>query len=305
MQRGQERRCSARHEVVLAGGSINTPQILHLSGVGPGAALQALGIAVLADSPAVGQHLQDHLCIDYVCRSRVPTLNSELGTWRGKLWAGIRYLALRRGPLALSINQGGGFFRSRADLAHPNMQLYFSPLSYMRAVPGRRALTAPDAFAGFSICAQPCRPTSRGFVELRGIDPLQAPRIVPNSLATQHDRDEMLEAALFLRTLAAAPALREIIDHEILPGPTVQTDAQVMDDVAHRASTVFHPVGTCRMGPDPRQAVVDHQLRVYGLQGLRVVDASVFPTLTSGNTNAPTIMLAEKAADMVLGQTLN
>ena len=303
VQRGQERRCSARHEVVLAGGSINTPQILHLSGVGPGAALQALGIAVLADSPAVGQHLQDHLCIDYVYRSRVPTLNSELGTWRGKLWAGIRYLALRRGPLALSINQGGGFFRSRADLAHPNMQLYFSPLSYMRAVPGRRALTAPDAFAGFSICAQPCRPTSRGFVELRGIDPLQAPRIVPNSLATQHDRDEMLEAALFLRTLAAAPALRAVIDHELLPGPAVQTHAQVMEDVAHRASTVFHPVGTCRMGPDPRQAVVDHQLRVYGLQGLRVVDASVFPTLTSGNTNAPTIMLAEKAADMVLGQT--
>ena len=305
VQRGQERRCSARHEVVLAGGSINTPQILHLSGVGPGAALQALGIAVLADSPAVGQHLQDHLCIDYVYRSRVPTLNSELGTWRGKLWAGIRYLALRRGPLALSINQGGGFFRSRADLAHPNMQLYFSPLSYMRAVPGRRALTAPDAFAGFSICAQPCRPTSRGFVELRGIDPLQAPRIVPNSLATQHDRDEMLEAALFLRTLAAAPALRAVIDHEILPGPAVQTHAQVMEDVAHRASTVFHPVGTCRMGPDPRQAVVDHQLRVYGLQGLRVVDASVFPTLTSGNTNAPTIMLAEKAADMVLRQTRN
>ena len=305
VQRGQERRCSARHEVVLAGGSINTPQILHLSGVGPGAALQALGIAVLADSPAVGQHLQDHLCIDYVYRSRVPTLNSELGTWRGKLWAGIRYLALRRGPLALSINQGGGFFRSRADLAHPNMQLYFSPLSYMRAVPGRRALTAPDAFAGFSICAQPCRPTSRGFVELRGIDPLQAPRIVPNSLATQHDRDEMLEAALFLRILAAAPALREVIDHELLPGPAVQSHTQVMDDVAHRASTVFHPVGTCRMGPDPRQAVVDHQLRVYGLQGLRVVDASVFPTLTSGNTNAPTIMLAEKAADMVLRQTRN
>ncbi len=305
VQRGQARRCSARHEVILAGGSINTPQILQLSGVGPGAALQSLGIAVVADSPAVGQHLQDHLCIDYIYRSRVPTLNSELGTWRGKLWAGIRYLALRRGPLALSINQGGGFFRSRPELAYPNMQLYFSPLSYMRAVPGRRALTAPDAFAGFALCAQPCRPSSRGFLELRGIDPLQAPRIVPNSLATQHDRDEMLEAALFLRILAAAPALHAVIDHEILPGPAVQTHAQVMDDVAHRASTVFHPVGTCRMGPDPRQAVVDHQLRVYGLQGLRVVDASVFPTLTSGNTNAPTIMLAEKAADLVLGQTRN
>ncbi len=300
LQNGQERRCRARREVVLAGGAINSPQILQLSGVGPGDALQALGIPVLADSPAVGQHLQDHLCIDHVYRSRVPTLNAELGTWRGKLWAGMRYLAQRRGPLALSINQGGGFFHSRAGLAHPNMQLYFSPLSYMRAVPGKRALTQPDTFAGFSLSAQPCRPDSRGFLALRGPDPLLAPRIVPNSLATQHDRDELLEATRFLRTLADAPALREVIDREILPGPSVQTEQHLMDDIAQRASTVFHPVSTCRMGPDPHQAVVDHQLRVHGVTGLRVIDASVFPTLTSGNTNAPTLMLAEKGADMLL-----
>ena len=300
LQNGQERRCRARREVVLAGGAINSPQILQLSGVGPGDALQALGIPVLADSPAVGQHLQDHLCIDHVYRSRVPTLNAELGTWRGKLWAGMRYLAQRRGPLALSINQGGGFFHSRAGLAHPNMQLYFSPLSYMRAVPGKRALTQPDTFAGFSLSAQPCRPDSRGFLALRGRDPLLAPRIVPNSLATQHDRDELLEATRFLRTLADAPALREVIDREILPGPSVQTEQHLMDDIAQRASTVFHPVSTCRMGPDPHQAVVDHQLRVHGVTGLRVIDASVFPTLTSGNTNAPTLMLAEKGADMLL-----
>jgi len=300
LQNGQERRCRARREVVLAGGAINSPQILQLSGVGPGDALQALGVPVLADSPAVGQHLQDHLCIDHVYRSRVPTLNAELGTWRGKLWAGMRYLAQRRGPLALSINQGGGFFHSRAGLAHPNMQLYFSPLSYMRAVPGKRALTQPDTFAGFSLSAQPCRPDSRGFLALRGRDPSLAPRIVPNSLATQHDRDELLEATRFLRTLADAPALREVIDREILPGPSVQTEQHLMDDIAQRASTVFHPVSTCRMGPDPHQAVVDHQLRVHGVTGLRVIDASVFPTLTSGNTNAPTLMLAEKGADMLL-----
>ncbi len=302
LQNGQEKLCRARREVVLAGGAINTPQLLQLSGVGPGAALQALGIPLVADSPAVGQHLQDHLCIDHVYRSRVPTLNAELGSWRGKLWAGMRYLAQRRGPLALSVNQGGGFFRSREGLAHPNMQLYFSPLSYLRAVPGKRALTAPDTFAGFSLSAQPCRPSSRGFLELRGPDPLLAPRIVANSLATQHDRDEILEASRFLRKLAAAPAFQEVIDHEILPGPAAQTAQQLMDDIAQRASTVFHPVSTCRMGPDPRQAVVDHELRVHGVSGLRIVDASVFPTLTSGNTNAPTLMLAEKGADLVLGQ---
>jgi len=302
MQSGQETRCTARREVILAGGSINSPQILQLSGVGPGAALQALGIAVVADLPAVGCHLQDHLCIDHVYRSRVPTLNRELGTVWGKLWAGARYLLQRRGPLALSINQGGGFFRSREGLAHPDMQLYFSPLSYMRAVPGRRALTAPDRFAGFSLSAQPCRPTSRGFLELRSPDPMQAPRIVPNSLSTQGDRDDMLAATSFLRRLAAAPSLRDIIDHEILPGSSVQTAHSLMDDVAQRASTVFHPVSTCRMGPDPQHAAVDPQLRVHGVSGLRVIDASVFPTLTSGNTNAPTFMLAEKGADLVLAQ---
>ena len=300
VRHGQAKSCRARREVILAAGAINSPQLLQLSGVGPGAALHSLGIPVVADSPAVGQHLQDHLCIDYVYRARVPTLNNELGPWPAKLWAGLKYVTTRRGPLALSINQGGGFFRSRPGLAQPNMQLYFSPLSYLRAVPGKRELTAPDAFAGFSICAQPCRPSSRGYLELRSTDVAQAPRIVANSLATQHDRDEMLEAALFVRKMAATPAFNAVIDREISPGITVQSPEQMMEDICQRASTVFHPVSTCRMGPDPQLAVVDHELRVYGLQGLRVIDASVFPTLTSGNTNAPTIMLAEKGADLVL-----
>jgi choline dehydrogenase len=300
LQGGKPQRCRARREVLLAGGAINSPQILQLSGIGPGHLLQALGIPLVAESPAVGRHLQDHLCIDHVYRSRVPTLNAELGTWHGKLWAGLRYLAQRRGPLALSVNQGGGFFRSREGLAHPDMQLYFSPLSYMRAVPGKRALTRPDTFAGFALSAQPCRPESRGHLELRGPDPLLAPRIVPNSLATARDREAMLDASRFLRRMAAAPALQEVIDHEILPGPAMRTDQQLMDDIAQRASTVFHPVSTCRMGPDPSLAVVDHHLRVHGVSGLRVVDASIFPTLTSGNTNAPTLMVAEKAADMLL-----
>lgn len=299
-QPGRRGAARARCEVILAAGAINTPQILQLSGVGPAAALQSLQIRVVHDSPAVGQHLQDHLCIDHIYRSRLPTLNSQLGPWPAKLWAGFQYLLNRSGPLSLSVNQAGGFCRSRAELDHPDMQLYFSPLSYVRAVPGKRELTAPDRFAGFTLSAQPCRPTSRGQLSLRSTDPMQAPSILPNSLSTQHDLDAMLAATSLLRQLAATPALNAVIEQEIAPGPLVQSRRELMDDITLRASTVYHPVSTCRMGPDQRQAVVDDQLRVHGLQGLRVIDASVFPTLTSGNTNAPTIMLAEKGADLVL-----
>jgi choline dehydrogenase len=299
-QGGQSLFAGARREVILAAGAVNSPQLLQLSGVGPAARLRELGIAVVHDSPAVGQNLQDHLCIDHLYRSRVPTLNNQLGPWYGKLWAGLQYAAMRRGPLALSVNQGGGFFRSRPGLARPNMQLYFSPLSYLKAVPGKRALMAPDPYPGFLLSAQPCKPSSRGQLRLRSNDPMAPPLIEPNSLATDHDQQEMLEATLFLRRLAAAPAFSAVIEQELVPGPHIQSQEQLMDDIRRRASTVFHPVSTCRMGPDPATAVLNHRLQVHGLAGLRVIDASAFPSLTSGNTNAPTLMLAEKGADQVL-----
>ena len=297
---GTMQECRARREVILSTGSINSPQLLQLSGLGPGAALQALGIDVLADMPAVGQHLQDHLCLDYTYRAKVPTLNQQLGPWYGKLWTGMRYLATRKGPLALSINQGGGFFRSRPDAPYPDMQLYFCPMSYLRPSPGQRKLMAPDPFPGLSISVQPCRPSSRGQLRLRSKDPLERPLIEPNSLATQKDQDDMILAADFIRQIANTSAMRTVIESEIQPGARVITPEQMLQDARERVSTVFHPVSTCRMGPDPLLAVVDARLRVHGMQSLRVIDASVFPTLTSGNTNAPTLMLAEKGADMVL-----
>ncbi len=301
LQGGETREVRAGREVILCGGAVNSPQLLLLSGVGPAAQLQRFGISVHADSPAVGQHLQDHLCIDHLYRSRVPTLNDELGPWQSKLWAGLRYLALRSGPLALSVNQGGGFVRSRAGLAGPNLQLYFSPLSYLKTRrPGTRELMSPDPYPGFLVGAQPCRPTSRGHIELRSPDPMDAPVITPNSLATEEDRQDMLEATQFLRRLAAAPALRAVIEQELLPGGQVQSTEDLMEDIRQRASTVFHPVSTCRMGPDPQTAVVNPRLQVHGIECLRVIDASAFPALTSGNTNAPTLMLAEKGASMVL-----
>ncbi len=300
LQGGAPVTAHARREVIVSAGAINSPQLLQLSGVGPAAQLQALGISVVANSPAVGQHLQDHLCIDHLYRSRVPTLNNDLGGWLGRLRVGLQYLAGRRGPLALSVNQGGGLLRSRPDLARPNIQLYFSPLSYIRARPGKRELMRPDPYPGFLLGAQPCKPTSRGHLRLASPDPLAAPLITPNSLANDHDLQEMLEATLWLRKLAATPAFSAIIEHELQPGASVTSREALEADIRQRASTVFHPVSTCRMGPDPAQAVVNHRLQVHGLQRLRVIDASAFPAITSGNTNAPTLMLAEKAAQMVL-----
>jgi len=302
-QGGQRRSARARREVILAAGAINSPQLLQLSGVGPAALLRSLGIAVVADRQAVGRHLQDHLCIDHVYRARVPTLNNQFGTWQGQLRAGLRYVLRRNGPLALSVNQGGGFFRSRAGLDGPNMQLYFSPLSYTKATPGKRALMRPDPYPGFLLSAQPCRPTSRGHLQIRSSDPLAAPLIVANSLATENDVQDMQEASAFLRKLAATPSLSAVIEHELMPGAGVQSPAQMLDDIRQRASSVFHPVGTCRMGPDATSAVVNDRLQVHGLQRLRVIDASAFPAITSGNTNAPTLMLAEKGAALVLADS--
>ena len=293
-------RARAGREVIVCAGAVNSPQLLQLSGIGPATHLDSLGLPVLLDNPNVGQHLQDHLCIDYLYRSRVATLNDELRPWHGKLRAGLRYLATRRGPLALSVNQAGGFARSRPGLARLNIQLYFSPLSYTRAPAGKRPLMSPDPFPGFLLSAQPCRPDSRGHLELKSADPFAVPRIVPNSLATEHDVDEMVEGAMLLRKLASAPSLAAVIDEELSPGRAVATWEQLIEDIRQRSSTVFHPVGTCRMGPDPRQAVVDPALKVHGIRALRVVDASIFPALTSGNTNAPVIMVAEKGAAMIL-----
>ena len=300
VRHGRKERAQARREVILSAGAVNSPQLLQLSGVGPGQLLSGYGIPVVHDLPAVGRNLQDHLGIDYLYRSRLPTLNNELYPWHGKLRAGLRYLVTRSGPLSLSVNQGGGFVRSRAGLSRPNLQLYFSPVSYLKAPPGKRPLMNPDPYPAFLLGHSTCRPTSRGSIELRSPDPFAPPRIDPNYLSTAEDMLEMLDGVRFLRRLATTPALQSIIEEELKPGPQVRSEEELVADIRQRCGTVFHPVGTCAMGPDAGRAVVDHRLRVHGLDRLRVIDASVFPNVTSGNTNAPTIMIAEKGADIVL-----
>ncbi len=297
---GEDHTVTARREVILSAGAVNSPQILMLSGIGGGAQLQAKGIQTTVHSPAVGRNLQDHLGLDYLYRSRVPTLNQQLYPWWGKLAQGIRYVLTRSGPLSLSVNQAGGFVKSNPEAERPNMQLYFSPVSYTKAPKGKRPLMNPDPFPGFLLGMQPTRPTSRGHIGLRSNDPFDTPEIHPNSLGTDKDCREMIEGCRLLRRIAQSPALQAVIEEEILPGPKIRSDDDMLADVRERCSTVFHPVSTCRMGSGAQENVVDASLKVYGTRGLRVVDASIFPTVTSGNTNAPAIMVGEKGADLIL-----
>jgi choline dehydrogenase len=300
---GQTLAVRARKSVVLCAGSINSPQLLQLSGVGPGSLLQDLGIPLIHELAAVGRNLQDHLAVSYIYRSRVPTLNNRLYPWWGKALAGIQYLLTRRGPLSMSVNQGGGFIRSNANLRTPDLQLYFNPASYTGSRTRTRRLMNPDPFPGFLTSFNSCRPTSRGHLQIRSPDPLVQPAIYPNYLSTEQDRQDVIVGAHLLRRLAATGPLAAVIDHEMLPGATKTTDQELLQDFRERAGTVFHPVSTCMMGSDPANSVVDARLRVHGIEGLRVIDASVFPTVTSGNTNGPTAMVADKGAAMLLADT--
>ncbi len=296
---GEFRAVGARVEVILACGAVNSPQLLQLSGIGPAGLLRKFGIEPVLANDAVGGHLQDHLAVNYFYRSRERTLNDELGNWLGRIRAGLDYMFRRKGWLSLSVNQAGGLVRSDPARPRADMQLYFNPLTYTTELSGKRRLIRPDPFSGFLLSFQPCRPTSRGRIDLASPDPFQAPRIQPNSLSTDHDLADIIVGGRLIQRLAATKALRQSIAAAIPPDPLAMSDAEILADFRARAGTVYHPIGTCRMGL-AGEAVVDHRLRVHGLSGLRVVDASVFPNLTSGNTNAPTIMVAEKASSMIL-----
>jgi choline dehydrogenase len=296
-------RIHATREVILSSGTINSPQLLMLSGLGDGARLQALGLPSVHHLPGVGVGLQDHLCVSYFFRSRVPTLNNQLYPWWGKLWAGLRYLATRRGPLSMSVNQAGAFVRSRPDLARPDLHLYFNPLSYTtNSAAGGTAskLLNPDPFPAFLLSFNTCRPTSRGRVGLRSADPFDKAVIETNFLSTPEDVAAVSEGSQVVRRIASQPALASVIEREMFPGPERESPEEILEDFRARCGSVYHACSTARMGSDPSRHAVDARLRVHGVQGLRVIDASVFPAVTSGNTNAPVVMVAEKGADMVL-----
>ncbi|MBL8581010.1 MAG: GMC family oxidoreductase N-terminal domain-containing protein [Rhizobiaceae bacterium] len=297
---GRNQTARAGCEVIVSTGSVGSPQLLQLSGVGPGSLLQGLGIPVVQANDHVGANLQDHLGINYTWKAKQPTLNQILRPWWGKAWVGLQYLALRTGPLSMSMNQGGGFFRTDPARERPNMQLYFQVFSTVIPKAGERPILTPDPWPGFSIGLSNCRPESRGEIMIRSADPFTQPRITPNAYSTEGDVAEMLAAVKYLRRIASMPALADVIEGEVLPGPSITSDPEMILDFRKRSGTVYHPVSTCRMGPDPTQAVVDSRLKVHGLEGLRVIDASIFPSNIAGNTNCAAIVTGWKGADLVL-----
>ncbi|MEQ8481718.1 MAG: GMC family oxidoreductase N-terminal domain-containing protein [Hoeflea sp.] len=290
----------AGREVILSGGAVNSPQILQLSGIGPGAHLKSLGIDVRRDNPNVGRNLEDHVGTNYTFRANCATINQQLGPWWGKLHAGLRYVLMRDGPLSVSLNQAGGFIRTDPNRPRPNMQLYFQAFSTVIPRPGERPILSPDPWPGFSIGWSNCRPKSRGEIMVRSSDPFEAPRISPNALSHEDDVAEMLETGKFVRRMAAARPMADCIEAELLPGPDIVDDEAMIDDIRRRSGTVYHPVATCRMGQDPEHAVVDPRLKVHGIDGLRVVDCSIFPNIIAGNTNAAAIATAWRASELVL-----
>jgi choline dehydrogenase len=300
LKSGSTHKVYAKREVILSAGSINSPQLLQLSGIGPKKILRDADIQMIHESPAVGQNLQDHLGVSYFYKSKVPTLNDQLRPVLGKIYQGIKYILTRSGPLSLSVNQSGGFIKTRDGLSKPNIQLYFSPVSYSLESPDRRAMLSPDPFSAMLLGVSNCNTSSRGKVQIKNSDPSTPPIIEPNYLSHEGDIKDLLDGVKVLRKLAKTDSFRPVIGEEFRPGPNCQTDEQMIQHIKDTVWTVFHPSSTCRMGPDPKSNVVDSDLKVYGIEGLRVADASIFPQLVCGNINAATIMVGEKASDLIL-----
>jgi choline dehydrogenase len=284
-------------EIVLCGGAFNGPQLLQLSGVGCAADLEALGIRIVADLPAVGQHLQDHLEVYIQHRSLQPvSMQPALQLWR-RPFIGAEWLFLRRGPGATNHFEGGGFVRSNDEVAYPNLMFHFLPLAI------RYDGSGPKGGHGYQVHVGPMYSDARGSVTITSTDPRIHPELRFNYLSTEQDRHEWVEAVRVARDLLNQPGLEPYNGGETSPGPSVETDAEILDWVARDAETALHPSCTARMGVGPDSAVDPLTMRIHGLEGLRVVDASAMPYVTNGNIYAPVMMLAEKAADLILENT--
>ncbi|MBV9530905.1 MAG: choline dehydrogenase, partial [Bradyrhizobium sp.] len=293
-QNGALRRASARREVLLSGGAYNSPQLLQLSGIGPAELLKKHGLDVVLDVPGVGNDLQDHMQVRLVTRcAKAITLNDIVNHPMRRVWAGAHYLALRKGALTIAAGTSGAFFRTSPRLATPDIQIHFIPFSTDKM--GEKL----HSFSGFTATVCQLRPESRGSLRLKSADPATPPAIRINYLATETDRRAFIEGIRILRKILEAPALKSYCAGEVYPGADVINDEDLLDFCRKTGSTVYHPTSTCRMGNDPL-AVVDQRLKLRGLDALRVVDASIMPDLVSGNTNAPVIMIAEKASDVIL-----
>jgi choline dehydrogenase len=290
---GQARMVRAKREVILCGGAVNSPQLLLLSGIGPQEQLAQFGIPVVHDLPGVGQSLQDHYSapIKLKCSSPI-TVNDVMQSNMKKLKVGLQYYLFRTGPLTMAAGPAALFVRTREGLATPDVKISVAPFSSDRPQDGLHP------WSGFALTVYQLRPESRGEIRLKSANPADPPAMHPNYLATETDRRAIVDGLKIGRRVLATRPMQRFVSEEYQPGPSVNTDEQLLDHARNTGNTVFHPTSTCKMGIDP-MAVVDPELRVHGVASLRVVDASVMPTVISGNTNAATIMIGEKAADLV------
>ena len=283
----------ANHEVILSAGAISSPQILQLSGIGDEKHLTTLGVKVIHNNPAVGKNLQDHLQVRMVFKTNTRTLNDELNTWWKKALIGLQYALFRTGPLTLSASQVYIFTNTSLDGSRPNIQFHMQPLSADKPGDG------VHPFSAFTMSICNLRPQSRGEVTITTANPKDLPKIIPNYLSTKSDQNIAIDSIKVARKIAEANSLKKHILDEFVPGGSFVSDEDLLEAARNNSQSIYHPVGTCKMGND-MNSVVDDQLKVHGVSGLRVVDASIMPELVSGNTNAPTMMIAEKAAEMIL-----
>lgn len=294
--RGVQCAVIAEREVIVSAGAVGSPQLLQMSGIGAADHLASLGIPVVSHLASVGAGFHDHLRVRMMYRCNRPvSTNNDINSWFGRMRVGLQYLLMKKGPLATGINQAGAFFRTDPSLSRPNMQFMFGTLS------ADQQGGAIHPFPGFTIVPCVLRPRSRGFVRVRSADPHEDPEIQPNYFGDARDVDELLQGAKFARRVANTAPLRDLVESEIAPGRACDSEADWIAFLREHGTgmIVGHPVGSCRMGNDDG-AVVDERLRVRGVRGLRVADASVMPYITSGNTNAPTFMIGEKASDLIL-----
>ena len=283
----------ANHEVILSAGAISSPQILQLSGIGDEKHLAKLGVKVIHNNPAVGKNLQDHLQVRMVFKTNTRTLNDELNTWWKKALIGLQYALFRTGPLTLSASQVYIFTNTSLDGSRPNIQFHMQPLSADKPGDG------VHPFSAFTMSICNLRPQSRGEVTINTANPKDLPKIIPNYLSTKSDQKIAIDSIKVARKIAEADSLKKHILDEFIPGSSFVSDEDLLEAAKNNSQSIYHPVGTCKMGND-KSSVVDDRLKVHGISGLRVVDASIMPELVSGNTNAPTMMIAEKAAEMIL-----
>ncbi|QIE46291.1 choline dehydrogenase [Pseudohalocynthiibacter aestuariivivens] len=303
VRHGKRFHATASRAVVMAAGAIHTPQILQLSGIGDPTLLQQFDIPVQLANDNVGAHLQDHLAVGYYYRASEKTLNSQLYSRMAQAAQAVRYLAARQGPLANSVNQYGGFLRSTPSCATPDQQLYFNPATYTESRGRNGPVIQPDPFPGYTLSFQPTRPASRGHVRITAPNIDTAPEISLGALSCDTDLAAVRAGGRLIAQFVRTDALRKVTESATACCPSAMTDDEIIADFRARAGSVFHPCGSCAMGPDPAKSVVGSDMSVHGMRGLFVADASVFPSIPSGNINAPTLMVARKGAAHILTAT--